>query len=418
MKTNTPTRRRPATRSKKRSFPKRFLLHPAVFLGVLCAGVLLAVASFGVKADSYDITATVPAPPLNAPAIITSPYDRQHVAAPLITVTGSCPASSYVKVFRDTALSGIAQCSEATFSVQTSLLSQTNHLSAKVYNFTDNEGPVSPPVTVYYDAITIAAQELTETPRTLSIASLDTASYKSDVMQSTGTRPTVSGWAPPYSLLTLTFHSDVFTCLTTADDSGWWTCTPDKALSPGQHTIIITATTTDGKTITLSPITLFVAAGLPSMLRTLPATNLAILYDYHYQTHRQAEPWTWDLKITGGTPPYHLSAAWRDGTTTDTQTTPSFTLQHTFSVAETYRPFIKITDYEGAIATLQLSAIVQPAQAASHSIGTVANDIRQYLWIIWPAYLVILLMITSFWLGEYEIIRRLHPAARRRTLRK
>jgi hypothetical protein len=50
-------------------------LHPMSVLALLCVGVLLVSFTLNALADSYQVTAVVPAPPLTEPAIITSPVD-------------------------------------------------------------------------------------------------------------------------------------------------------------------------------------------------------------------------------------------------------------------------------------------------------------------------------------------------------
>jgi hypothetical protein len=59
-------------------------------------------------------------------------------------------------------------------------------------------------------------------------------------------------------------------------------------------------------------------------------------------------------------------------------------------------------------AVLQLLAIVKPTNGAPiTSTTTPASGITNYLWLIWPTYLAIVLMVLSFWLGELEISRKL-----------
>jgi hypothetical protein len=114
-------------------------------------GFLPTSVSFSGQAFSYDVTAKVSAPLPTEPAVITSPTDQQHFTAPTITVTGTCPNDSYVKVFKDGVLAGISACTGNVFTVNVTLNPGANVLEAKVYNLTDDEGPTSPSITVYYD---------------------------------------------------------------------------------------------------------------------------------------------------------------------------------------------------------------------------------------------------------------------------
>ncbi|MEK7152975.1 MAG: hypothetical protein AAB834_03445, partial [Patescibacteria group bacterium] len=102
-------------------------------------------------AESYVVTATVPADQLTEPAIITYPSDQQHLSTAIVDVRGTCPAQSYVKLFRNGNFSGVAQCVNNTFTIRTSLDVGANQLQARVFNLTDSEGPLSSPITVYYD---------------------------------------------------------------------------------------------------------------------------------------------------------------------------------------------------------------------------------------------------------------------------
>lgn len=103
-------------------------------------------------ADTIDVTAKVPAPlPVQAP-VITSPDDGQHFVNKSITVSGSCDAyTAYVAIFRNSVLAGSAPCIANAFSLPMSLTLGQNILMATAYNATDDAGPSSTPVTVYYD---------------------------------------------------------------------------------------------------------------------------------------------------------------------------------------------------------------------------------------------------------------------------
>lgn len=103
-------------------------------------------------ADSYVVTARIPAPLPSSAAVITSPPDQSHFTNPLITVSGTCPAdSAYVRIDRGVTPVGYAACQSGSFSLQITLAAGANTLTAHVFNSTDDEGPASNSVTVYYD---------------------------------------------------------------------------------------------------------------------------------------------------------------------------------------------------------------------------------------------------------------------------
>lgn len=121
---------------------------------MLCIGVIICASTWQVKADNVEVTAKVSAPLPDAPAVITSPVDQQHVSAALIDVFGNCPNGSYVKLSRNDIFSGVAQCESGHFTIQTSLSFGANRLQPQVFNTTDDEGPASASSIVYYDKVT------------------------------------------------------------------------------------------------------------------------------------------------------------------------------------------------------------------------------------------------------------------------
>lgn len=102
-------------------------------------------------ADTIDVTATVPGPIPTSPAVITFPADQTLFDTQEITVKGTCPPEgAYITLSRNNIAAGTAPCSGGTFEITINLLLGTNELQALVYNVTNNPGPASPVVTVYY----------------------------------------------------------------------------------------------------------------------------------------------------------------------------------------------------------------------------------------------------------------------------
>lgn len=143
----------------------RFLLHPATCMTLLVVGVLIAGWTLRAAADSYNVTAKVPAPPLTEGAIITSPADGTTFATSPITVSGSCPDNSYVKLFRNSSFSGSSACVSNIFSIDTALSVGANTLVAQDYNITDDAGPATPGITVTYQPPAPAPSTPVATPR-------------------------------------------------------------------------------------------------------------------------------------------------------------------------------------------------------------------------------------------------------------
>ena len=130
---------------------------------LLIAGCIFLIAllvvgfTSSVRAESYEVFARVDAPLPTSPAVITSPTDQQHVTTSPITITGTCGDATYVSLFRNDIFVGAGACDSGSFSIQTDLIEGANQLQARVYNSTDNEGPLGPIITVYYDRPTPAS---------------------------------------------------------------------------------------------------------------------------------------------------------------------------------------------------------------------------------------------------------------------
>ncbi|HEV7455006.1 MAG TPA: hypothetical protein VGO07_07140 [Candidatus Saccharimonadales bacterium] len=426
MKTTKPPvskRTKPVKTTKKtlikhaRPLHKRVLLHPFSVMVVLCAGVILAGSTYQSLAASYDVTATVSAPPITVPAVIGTPANSQHVSSQQVTVLGTCPAAAYVKLYRGATFSGTSACTASVFQVQTSLLPGVNQLQAKVYNVTNDEGPPSAPITVYYDE-TIAAPPATPvaTPATLQITNVESADYQEGSIQSVSSRPTVSGYALPYADIVVTFHSEVAICKTQADAQGWWTCTLDHALPDGIHHVDVTASNNQGWSAVLPTFEIRVRSFLPNLLKLQPSTpSLIITSEYKFQTHYVGQPFTWTLGLNGGTAPYTVSIAWGDDSQSVFNRTNGdrFDFTHAYPLVKTYDVFIKATDAKGVSGLLQLNAVVKgqatgvASLTSSGPLASLFSSVQRYLWIVWPVYLAVVLMVSSYWLGEQDIYQRM-----------
>ena len=102
-----------------------------------------AVADVTINAARY-------AQPLTEGATIIDPVDGTTLSgqAP-ITVSGTCPDSSYVKVYSNGIFKGVSLCNtDQTFQIQVSLFNGSNTLLAQDFNVTDQAGPVTPSILV------------------------------------------------------------------------------------------------------------------------------------------------------------------------------------------------------------------------------------------------------------------------------
>jgi hypothetical protein len=140
--------------ARRRQYIKKngfFLPWPAIVFALLCIGVLLLGWTFKTAAEDINVTAKVSAAPLSAPAVITNPANGQHFSSVPVKVSGTCPDGSYVTISRNGVFSGSVVCNSQTFEITIDLFPGANELIAQDYNITDDPGPASPPITVYYD---------------------------------------------------------------------------------------------------------------------------------------------------------------------------------------------------------------------------------------------------------------------------
>ena len=127
-----------------------FLLGVIVAVGALLLGVSWDATEASTTASgSYAVFAVVPAPKVTVAPVITSPSNGQSFSTNPITVTGTCPDNTLVKVFKNDILAGSTICQQnRTFSLQIDLVVGANKLTAAAFNVNDETGPVSNAVNV------------------------------------------------------------------------------------------------------------------------------------------------------------------------------------------------------------------------------------------------------------------------------
>jgi hypothetical protein len=325
-----PRRKTAKKRPVKKKNSRFSLPYPLVIFLMLCAGFFLAACSLGVSADDVLVTASIKAPPISSPAIITSPSAGGHFSAVPITVSGSCPPNAaYIELFRNGFMGGSAICSSSsTFEIQTDLFPGANELTAHSFNSTDDEGPLSDKVLVYYDV-----------PQ----------------------KPAVP--------------------------------------QPGSPA----PTTPDGTPVKPS--------GQPLSLKT------AFVYKGYYVN----QPIEWPIEISGGTAPYAFNIDWGDNSNSviSRKDAGQFNIKHTYTKPGGYRGNYKIriqsSDFVGNYAYMEFFIIVN-AKTGQDQIGSIyskpppsLNNLRGLLWVAWPAYATIFLLVIAFKLGERQelsILRR------------
>jgi len=405
----------------KRPIHKRVALQPITILVLICVGVLLCGLTLRALAATVTTNAVVPAPPLTQPAGITDPTDGYQTATQAIIVSGTCPSSSYVNLSDNNIFIGSDICASGAFQISLDLTPGSNQLQAQDYNITNAAGPVSSPIVVIYTPPTVPPASNTSspspvtTPTQLVVLQDDTTvPYTLNQTPVISSRPTLAGIAPPYSHVIVVIHSNSYTCTTTANGQGYWSCTLPDTLSAEIHTVDVTAITPQGKVITLPPFKVQVLAVTAPQL-TLPSL-FHITSSYLYSKEAIEQPVSYTIDITGGRAPYAFTIDWGDSTTSTIirQSEDTFTISHTYGWfnAAFKSQVIKVqaVDTTGQSSTLQLETLVRNPRFAGSTISqmkpgglqTFFNLIRPWLWFIWPGYAIITLLVFSFWLGERQ----------------
>jgi hypothetical protein len=468
--------RHAAMRSKAKHWHIKVSLHPATIMTALCCGVLLFAATVGAfgDTDSFDVTASVPSALPTDPAIITSPSDGDDFTQASITVTGTCPDGDYTILTDNADQIGESTCDGGTFSVFTTLVSGSNQLLAQDYNTYNQAGPTSSEVVVTYTppasttptppsssgsdtgsstaTSTPAPTPAPVTPVDLQVMQDDTGQpYSSTIIEPTTPEPTFQGIATPFSKITLELHSAPLFCYTTADSVGYWSCKLDSPLPPGVHTVNVSSITPSGQHLSLPTfyIEILKPAPQPAPVVTYshsptPPVAISLESQYHYHVDPSDQPFNVALNLHGGSAPYALTIDWGDGdeTTTIEEHAGIIDLTHSYAQSNkelgSYTIRVRATDGAGKTTTTQTIALLRnpnykaPVAGVGHTKTTsswqrLVSSIRPWLWVLWPGYVIIILMLASFWLGErkrYEddekarYRKRMAAAARRKAKHK
>jgi len=179
----------------------------------------------------------------------------------------------------------------------------------------------------------------------------------------------------------------------------------------------------------------------------LPDVTGICLLDGHLALRGQTG--SLDLSLSGGEGPYAVSISWGDGSqsTILRKDQSAFAPTHAYkalgSQLKNYTIKIQAVDNNGARAFLQTTAVVRGSQlstllsqctvsapAAGSSSRPVTNALcdnntalsllsrtKHWVWLVWPTYAVVVLMLFSFWLGERQevlvLLNKKQPKRRR-----
>jgi hypothetical protein len=136
-----------------------------ILVGAFLLSLVLSTAASAInqlptpepKPGSYGLEATKTQPPPTQGASITVPGNGASFATSPITVSGICPNELLVQVYNNGVMVGSVMCENGSFSVEVSLFAGTNELTATVFDFLEQAGPVSDVVTVSYTDTSFSA---------------------------------------------------------------------------------------------------------------------------------------------------------------------------------------------------------------------------------------------------------------------
>jgi hypothetical protein len=209
----------------------------------------------GPESDAVGIGATVNAPAPSQAPVIHSPSSGAAQSSP-ITVQGSCPKDTQVRVFKNDIFAGAALCDASqSFSVLIDLLSGSNAITAKAYNNLDKASPPSNTVNLTYSLPGLSSPAIpgifapVQTAVNQLLIRTDTYQHGAFPGQEMGWPITIIGGHAPYALSI--GWGDGKTDLISRAADGTFTVkhTYDKVGSgyKGSSTIIIKATDSNGQ---------------------------------------------------------------------------------------------------------------------------------------------------------------------------
>lgn len=160
----------------------------------------------------------------------------------------------------------------------------------------------------------------------------------------------------------------------------------------------------------------------PGLLASNPP--MLLTSDFHYDTFVTTSKFEWALDVEGGTPPYDIHVDWGDGTTSDFRfpIDPVFHISHTYRKSGYYPILVTAKDKHGQIRLMQLAALIhkpgsaeiiattEKSETPTKNLGFAATLVqaKKLLFVVWPSFLVVFLMVMTFWLGERQEYQQIY----------
>lgn len=141
------------------------------------------------------------------------------------------------------------------------------------------------------------------------------------------------------------------------------------------------------------------------------ADKLILTSNYATRGANPGETLIWPLGLSGGVGPYAVSVDWGDGTNDvlSLDFVGNFNLKHAYEQPGTYKTIVKAADSTGDTAFLQLVSIGNGLLQGKLDDGTGSADsvITRKVFVLWPLYIMVAFVVSTFWLGRKYELRRI-----------
>ena len=129
----------------------------AIFASASSASALDKIPDPQPQPGAYGLAVTKTQEAPTQGATITTPGNGASYTTSPITVSGICPSDLIVQIYNNGVMVGSVMCTNGSFSLQVSLFSGTNELTASVFDDLNQAGPASNTVSVSYTNTSFSA---------------------------------------------------------------------------------------------------------------------------------------------------------------------------------------------------------------------------------------------------------------------
>lgn len=214
---------------------------------------------------------------------------------------------------------------------------------------------------------------------------------------------TVSGTCPD-GLLVEIYKNDIFAGSTFCDNGKF---SLDTDLLYGQNVLIARVyDALDQAGPDSAPVTVFfdstLGRGLGFTSLDFGSAQMLLSSDAVYRGVFPNKEMAFNLTILGGRAPYALNIDWGDSTTSlvPRGSSGSFSTPHTYKKPGIYYISVKGSDADGRVAFITVAAIVNGQPDPYVAPVTTEAASPSILLTLWPLYLCLFVLVTSFYLGE------------------